>query len=141
MERRWCSSDYHSDMQWWELVNRAQVMQFTDFPKDFQPLVQSIDTWFVSRKIGMLFEANVGKGKLVMTTMDITHHLDTRIVARQMRESILNYMQSDRFNPQWTIDAQLVSDLFTKVAGEINMYTKDSPDELKPALVSPTKPK
>ena len=89
----------------------------------------------------MLFEANVGKGKLVMTTMDITHHLDTRIVARQMRESILNYMQSDRFNPQWTIDAQLVSDLFTKVAGEINMYTKDSPDELKPALVSPTKPK
>lgn len=134
-------TDYHSDMQWWELVNRAQVMQFTDFPKDFQPLVQSIDTWFVSRKIGMLFEANVGKGKLVMTTMDITHHLDTRIVARQMRESILNYMQSDRFNPQWTIDAQLVSDLFTKVAGEINMYTKDSPDELKPALVSPTKPK
>lgn len=134
-------TDYHSDMQWWELVNRAQVMQFTDFPKDFQPLVQSIDTWFVSRKIGMLFEANVGKGKLVMTTMDITHHLDTRIVARQMRESILNYMQSDRFNPQWTIDAQLVSDLFTKVAGEINMYTKDSPDELKPALVSPTRPK
>ena len=131
-------TDYHSDMQWWELVNRAQVMQFTDFPKDFQPLVQSIDTWFVSRKIGMLFEANVGKGKLVMTSMDITNNLDKRIVARQMRESILAYMQSEKFKPQWTIDAQLVSDLFTKVAGEIDMYTKDSPDELKPELVSPT---
>lgn len=131
-------TDYHSDMQWWELVNRAQVMQFTDFPKDFQPLVQSIDTWFVSRKIGMLFEANVGKGKLVMTSMDITNNLDKRIVARQMRESILAYMQSEKFKPQWTIDAQLVSDFFTKVAGEIDMYTKDSPDELKPELVSPT---
>ncbi|MBR0047414.1 MAG: beta-glucuronidase [Bacteroidaceae bacterium] len=127
-------TDYHSDMQWWELVNRAQVMQFTDFPSDFQPLVQSIDTWFVSRKIGMLFEANVGKGKLVMTTMDITHNLETRVVARQMRESILHYMQSDNFNPQWTIDAQLVADLFTKVAGEVDMYTNDSPDELKPAI-------
>jgi hypothetical protein len=127
-------TDYHSDMQWWELVNRAQVMQFTDFPADFQPLVQSIDTWFVSRKIGMLFEANVGKGKLVMTTMDITRNLETRIVARQMRESILHYMQSDKFNPQWTIDAQLVSDLFTKVAGAVDMYTNDSPDELNPAL-------
>ena len=127
-------TDDHSDMQWWELVNRAQVMQFTDFPKDFQPLVQSIDTWFVSRKIGMLFEANVGKGKLVMTTMDITRNLDKRIVARQMRESILHYMQSDKFQPQWTIDVERVADLFTKVAGDVNMYTKDSPDELKPAL-------
>ena len=133
-------TDYHSDMQWWELVNRAQVMQFTDFPTTFQPLVQSIDTWFVSRKIGMLFEANVGKGKLVMTTMDITNNLTKRIVARQLRESILHYMQSEKFKPQWTLDLQLVSDLFTKVAGEIDMYTSDSPDELKPALVSPTKP-
>ena len=127
-------TDYHSDMQWWELVNRAQVMQFTDFPSDFQPLVQSIDTWFVSRKIGMLFEANVGKGKLVMTTMDLTRNLDTRIVARQMRLSIINYMLSDKFKPQWTIEQQRVADLFTKVAGAVNMYTKDSPDELKPAL-------
>ena len=127
-------------MQWWELVNRAQVMQFTDFPKDFQPLVQSIDTWFVSRKIGMLFEANVGKGKLVMTSMDITNNLDQRVVARQMRESILHYMQSDKFTPRWTIDIQRISDLFTKVAGEVELYTKDSPDELKPALVAPVKP-
>jgi hypothetical protein len=121
-------------MQWWELVNRAQVMQFTDFPTAFQPLVQSIDTWFVSRKIGMIFEANVGKGKLVMTTMDITNNLNKRIVARQLRESILHYMQSEKFKPQWTLDLQLVSDLFTKVAGEIDMYTSDSPDELKPVI-------
>ena len=134
-------TDYHSDMQWWELVNRAQVMQFTDFPMDFQPLVQSIDTWFISRKIGMLFEANVDKGKLVMTTMDITNNLDKRIVARQMRESILAYMQSDAFKPQWTFDPQLIADLFTKVAGDVNMFTKDSPDELKPALNAPTSTK
>ena len=127
-------TDYHSDLQWWELVNRAQVMQFTDFPADFQPLVQSIDTWFVSRKIGMLFEAKVGKGKLVMTTMDITNNLDKRIVARQMRESILSYMQSDKFAPAWDININNVSDLFTKVAGAVNMFTKDSPDELKPSL-------
>ena len=127
-------TDNHSDLQWWELLNKAQVMQFTDFPTDFQPLVQSIDTWFVSRKIGMLFECNVGKGRLVMTTMDINNNLDTRIVARQMRESIINYMKSDKFRPQWNLDIQVVKDLFVKVAGEVNMYTNDSPDELKPKL-------
>lgn len=127
-------TDYHSDLQWWELVNKAQVMQFTDFPADFQPLVQSIDTWFVSRKIGMLFEANVGKGKLMMTTMDITNNLDNRLVAKQMRKSILEYMSSDKFQPQWTIEKERIADLFTKVAGEVNMFTNDSPDELKPKL-------
>jgi hypothetical protein len=82
----------------------------------------------------MLFEAKVGKGRLVMTTMDITRDLNRRIVARQMRKSILDYMKSDKFSPRWTIDQQLISDLFTKVAGSVNMYTNDSPDELKPKL-------
>ena len=127
-------TDDHSDLQWWELVNKAQVMQFTEFPADFQPLVQSIDTWFLSRKIGMLFEANVGGGKLMMTTMDITNHLDERIVARQMRISILHYMNSPKFNPKFTLDAHLIKDLYTKEAPKVNMFTKDSPDELKPKI-------
>jgi hypothetical protein len=43
-------------------------------------------------------------------------------------------MQSEKFHPQWNLDIQLVKDLFVKVAGEVNMYTNDSPDELKPKL-------
>lgn len=127
-------TDYYSDMQWWELVNKAQVMQFTDFPRNFQPLVQSIDTWFVSRKIGMLFEAKVGKGRLVMTTMDLKTNLGTRIVADQMKKSILNYMKSDHFAPEWDIEAKTIADLFVKEAGKVDMFTNDSPDELKPKL-------
>lgn len=135
-------TDSHSDLQWWELANRAQVMQFTDFPHDFQPIVQSIDTWFVSRKIGMLFEANITNptdatklGRLMMTTMDIQRDLRNRHVARTMRQSILRYMADDTaFQPRHTISLQTISDLFTKVAGEVNMFTNDSPDELKPVL-------
>ncbi len=125
-------TDYHSDLQWWELVNKAQVMQFSDFPEDFQPLVQSIDTWFISRKIGMLFEANVLGGKLMMTSMDIDRNLDRRIVARQMRHSILRYMNSSAFRPAYTLDASLVEDIFTKTAPKVDMFTKESPDELIP---------
>ena len=72
-------TEYHSNLQWWELLNKAQVMQFTDFPDDFQPIVQNIDTWFISRKIGVLFEANVLSGKLMMTSMDITSQLEKRV--------------------------------------------------------------
>ena len=128
-------TDYHSDLQWWELVNKTPVMQFDEFPGEFQPIVQSIDTWFLSRKIGLLFEANVLNGKLVMTTMDIKNNLEQRIVARQMRKSITDYMRSDNFKPKFNIDIETISNLFTKDAPKIDMFTKDSPDELKPSLV------
>ena len=127
-------TEYHSNLQWWELLNRAQVMQFTHFPPAFQPTVQSIDTWFISRKIGMLFEANVLNGKVLMTSMDITSQPEKRIVARQMHKAILDYMNSDQFRPQFTVTPQQISELFTKTAGDIKSYTNDSPDELKPKI-------
>lgn len=125
-------TDYHSDLQWWELANRAQVMLFSDFPADFQPTVQAIDTWFLSRKIGMLFEARVGAGRLLMTTMDLQSDLERRVVARQMLYSILCYMGSDDFRPRDTVDAARVAELFTKPTPEVNSYTVSSPDELRP---------
>ena len=127
-------TEYHSNLQWWELLNKAQVMQFSHFPADFQPTIQSIDTWFISRKIGMLFEANVLNGKMIMTSMDIHTNLDKRIVARQMHKALLDYMNSDAFRPTATIQPEQIQEFFTKVAGDVKSYTKDSPDELKPKI-------
>lgn len=127
-------TDYYSNLQWWELLNHAQVMQFTNFPKGFQPLVQSIDTWFISRKIGVLFEAKVLKGRLLMTTLDIDHDLEKRIVARQLRTAIFDYMSSPRFRPEYEVPVEAVSELFTRVSEPVNMFTKSSPDELKPKI-------
>lgn len=113
------------------MTNNTPVIQFTEFPKEFQPIIQSIDTWFLSRKIGMLFEANVLNGKLMMTTMDISNDLDKRVVARQMRKSILDYMRSSNFQPKHQISISLINQLFTKTSNGIETYTKDAPDELK----------
>ncbi|WP_321334234.1 sugar-binding domain-containing protein [uncultured Bacteroides sp.] len=125
-------TEYYSNLQWWELLNKSQVMQFTEFPDSFQPLVQSIDTWFISRKIGTLFEAKVLNGKLMMTSMDVTSNPEKRIVARQMYKAILDYMNSDAFRPQDAIALKQIQNLFTEEAPRVDSYTKDSPDELKP---------
>ena len=127
-------TDDWSNLNWWELLNRAQVMNLMELPKDYQPPIQPIDTWHVSRKLGMLIEANVLKGKLLMTTMDIDSHLDRRVVARQMRYAILDYMASEDFKPSLTLDAKTISDFFTKDAPQVSMFTKESPDELIPKL-------
>ena len=128
-------TDTWANLNWWELLNKAQVMNLMELPADYQPPIQPIDTWHVSRKLGMLIEAKVGKGRLLMTTMDITHDLEHRLVARQMRHAILSYMQSDDFQPSLTLSEQTIRNFFEKEAPAVRMFTNDSPDELKPKIV------
>ncbi len=127
-------TDDWQNLNWWELVNGAQVMNLSEFPRDYQPIVQPIDTWHVSRKLGMLIEARVLNGRVLMTTMDITRDLEHRPVARQLRRSILEYMQSDRFQPVIRLEPQTLTNIFERTAPPVNMFTNESPDELKPAL-------
>jgi hypothetical protein len=51
-----------------------------------------------------------------------------------MHKAILDYMNSDAFRPADKIAPELIQALFTKVAGDVKSYTKDSPDELKPKI-------
>ncbi len=123
------------NLQWWELVNGTQVINLAEFPFDYQPIVQPIDTWHISRKLGMLIEAKVLNGRLIMTTMDLQSKLDQRLVARQMRYSVLKYMQSDSFNPTLNLDVKTIQHLFDNEAPRVDMFTEGNPDELKPKLV------
>ena len=127
-------TDSWSNLNWWELLNKAQVMNLMELPASYQSPIQPIDTWHVSRKLGMLMEARVGKGRLLMTTMDISTDLEHRPVARQMREAILLYMQSKDFQPELKLTPETIGHFFTRQAPAVNMFTSDSPDELKPKI-------
>ena len=127
-------TDDWSNLNWWELLNKAQVMNLRELPASYQPPIQPIDTWHVSRKLGMLIEARVGQGRLLMTTMDITSDLAHRPVARQMRHAILSYMRSADFRPTLQLTPDVVRHFYTEQAPPVNMFTNDSPDELKPKL-------
>ena len=127
-------TDDWSNLNWWELLNKAQVMNLMEMPAEYQSPIQPIDTWHVSRKLGMLIEAKVGKGRLLMTTMDINNDLEHRLVAKQMRKAIISYMQSNDFQPSLQLDIETIRHFYTKQAPAVNMFTKDSPDELKPKI-------
>jgi hypothetical protein len=124
-------TDDWQNLNWWELVSHTPVINMQEFPADFQPIVQPIDTWHVSRKLGMLLEVRMLNGRLLMTTMDISNNLEGRPVARQLRYSILNYMASKDFQPSTKVEPEVIRYLFEREAPKVGMFTKDSPDELK----------
>lgn len=124
-------TDSYTGLQWWEIIYKAQIMEMNSFPPDFQAIIQPIDTWFVNRKLGMLFEANIGKGKIMVCSADLKTDLDNRPVARQLYHSILKYMNSNLFVPESSLNLSLIEDLTRKEGERINIETKDAPDELK----------
>ncbi|MDE5586643.1 MAG: beta-glucuronidase [Muribaculaceae bacterium] len=127
-------TDDWSNLNWWELLNKAQVMNLLELPAEYQSPIQPIDTWHLSRKLGMVVEANVLNGKLFMTTMDLDSDLDKRVVAKRMRNAVLDYMASEDFKPTVSLTPETVLDFFTKETAPVEMYTNETPDELKPKL-------
>lgn len=129
-------TDDWGNLNWWELLNKAQVINLIDLPSDYQSPVQPIDTWHLSRKLGMIVEAKVLNGKILVTTIDIDNDLGSRPVARRMRNAILDYMASRDFNPSLMLAPDTVKDFFTKQTPPVEMFTEESPDELKPKVGS-----
>lgn len=122
-------TDDFSDLQWWALMNKRPLMLMDKMPKDFMPVVQPIDTWFLSRKLGMLFEAKVGKGKVLVTTLPLTAKGNPAV--EQMLRAVTDYVASDDFNPRQTLEWERITELFQLPTPSVDMFTKDSPDELK----------
>ena len=104
-------TERHSNWQWWELIHGSAAMHIDSLPRGLRPLVQPIDAWANNRRLALLFEARLGAGRLMVASMDLEKDLDRRPVARQLRQSILQYMQSPSFAPQQELTAEEISKL------------------------------
>lgn len=105
-------NDGHTDWQWWELLHPSTIMRLDNLGVAFRPLVQVIDDWNKNRLLGAVFEAKVGKGRLMVCTLDIQHDLEHRPAANALRRSLLQYMNSDRFTPQQSVSPSWLRDAF-----------------------------
>lgn len=102
-------NDGVSDYQWWDLMSRCDAMVLDDYPAGFRPIVHIIDDWFTNRKLGLLYEARVGNGKLLVCSADLQKDLEKRPAAAQFRQSLLEYMVSDEFDPDQKLTMETVS--------------------------------
>ncbi|HOX55394.1 MAG TPA: discoidin domain-containing protein [Candidatus Paceibacterota bacterium] len=109
-------TDFHSNWQWWHLVSRAGAMILKDLPRELQPIVQVIDDWVTGRKLGLVFEAKVAKGRVLVCSIDLRNHLDQNPVARQMLHSLLGYMAGSDFNPKVAVNKDALAGLLDRVS-------------------------
>ncbi|WP_081817296.1 sugar-binding domain-containing protein [Leeuwenhoekiella sp. MAR_2009_132] len=88
----------YSQWQWWDLCIQSKSVKLDGL--QIKPIVRVIDNFVTNHDLANLFEAKVGDGKLVFSAIDLSTDLKNRPVARQLRNSILNYMASEEFQPK-----------------------------------------
>ena len=92
-------TEMHSNWQWWDICKNATTMELDSLKNNLQPIVRMVDNFYKNRNLGLLFEAKVGDGKLLVCSSDLANNLYSRPVARQLYYSLVAYMQSEQFVP------------------------------------------
>ncbi len=86
-------TEFHSNWQWWYVIQAASAMVMNDLPTEIKPIVQVVDDWFQARKLALVFEVKVGEGHLMVSSVDLEHATDP--VVRQLRASLENYLLNE----------------------------------------------
>lgn len=105
-------TQFHSNWQWWDIVAHSKPMVLDHLPFGFKPLVQMVPDWNNPRKIGLVFEAKVGKGNLLVTSVDLKNKMEERPVARQFLYSLEKYAMSPDFSPEDEVSIKMIEQIF-----------------------------
>jgi len=96
-------TEYHSSWQWWDAMHHGQAIILNDFENKIEPIVRIIDDWFENRSLGLIFEAKIGNGRIIVCGADLLSNLENRLEAKQLLYSLENYMASRLFKPKAAI--------------------------------------
>lgn len=105
-------TEFHSNWQWWDAMSHSNAIILDEFSPELKPIVRIIDDWFENRRLALIFEANVGNGKLIVSGVDLWENMENRPEARQLLYSIKNYMVSDEFNPKVELEITAIQSLY-----------------------------
>jgi hypothetical protein len=121
-------TEAHSNWQWWIISKNSRPLILDKTPKDYKPLVQVIDNIERNHKLGLLFEVQVGEGKLLVSTCNLKAISD-KPEGKQFHQAITDYMASTDFAPETKFTEEEIKILFSssvtekKIVGVKNITT------------------
>jgi hypothetical protein len=114
------------DWQWAEVIRNVRAVNLDRLNPELEPVVWAIDDWNRNYKLGVIFECAVGKGKLLVSAIDVTKQDDHNPVLQQLRRSLLNYVNSDCFQPKVPVSPAELQTLFfdTQIMKKLGAVTR-----------------
>ncbi|MHA7582574.1 glycoside hydrolase family 2 TIM barrel-domain containing protein [Paenibacillus vandeheii] len=106
-------SETHSTYPWWHIVMNSRSLILDEVAANVQPFVQTIDNFERNHKLGLLFECQVGKGKLLVGALNYDE-LINKVEGRQLLYSLAQYVKSEEFNPETKLGMEELQRLLGK---------------------------
>lgn len=104
-------TESHANWQWLHLARAAQPVVLDGFPADLVPCVEVIDNPERAQRLGLIFEARVGPGRLLVCAIDLPALAPQHPEARALLESLLHYAASPDFKPAAELSAEFLTKL------------------------------
>ena len=109
---RYFPTENHSNWQWWDLITNSRAMILDSLPASLRPIVQVVDDWVTNRKLALVVEARVGRGKILICSIDLNLDLPRRPVAQQLLFSLRECVSSKDFVPRQIVDIASLKKMF-----------------------------
>jgi beta-galactosidase len=106
-------TEANCDWQWTPLVNNVRSVNLESAPRSLRPIVWAIDDWNRNWRLGVIFECNVGPGRLLVSAIDLDNDRGGSELL-QLRRSLLDYMAGNNFKPVATLTPEQAGNLWTK---------------------------
>jgi hypothetical protein len=100
------------DWQWTRLVDNVRSVNLGNAPRQLRPIVEAIDDWNRNWRLGVIFECNVGPGRLLVSAINLDGNQGGSELL-QLRRSLLDYMAGSRFQPAVTLTPEQAGSLWT----------------------------
>jgi hypothetical protein len=102
-------TETHSNWQWFHLARAAQPVVLDSLPRTLVPIVEGIDNPERVQRLGLLFEARVGPGCLLVCGIDLPALAPRHPEARALLESLHRYAASPAFAPTVEVPAKALA--------------------------------
>ena len=100
--------DGYCDLQFYSLIEGAYPLVLENIPAKIEPIIRSFNTFSKPESRAYLFEARVGKGKLLVSSFVVP---EGDPAAYHFYELMAKYVLGDQFNPTAKLDAEFLSNI------------------------------
>jgi len=105
-------TESHSNWQWWDAMSHSQALLLSGLEPRPTPIVRLIDDWCTNRPLGLIFEVGLGRGRLIVSGIDLLTDRETRPEARQLLYSLVKYLSGNDLGPVPEVGIDMLRGLF-----------------------------
>lgn len=114
--------DGFCDWQFAPMFKDGGAVVFNDLDIEFKPIVEIVSTYKMIRKQAGIFELGIGKGGMVVCTMNVSTE---DAAAKALHACMVEYLSSEEFAPKVTVDSKKLLEIMEANVGVEVDFTTD----------------